>query len=501
MFENITKRLGGVFAGLRGKRLTESNIRDGLREVRKALLEADVSYKVVKDFINRVTEKAVGEEVIRSVSPAQQIVKIVHDELVALMGPGDVSIPFAEEGPTVLMLCGLQGSGKTTTCGKLAVYLEKKYRKSSMLVAADVQRPAAVKQLQVIGSQLGVPVFSLQGVSPPEICRRAVAQAKRDGVDVLILDTAGRLHIDEPLMRELERIVELVSPHQLLFVCDAMTGQDAVNSAREFNARLPLDGVVLTKMDGDARGGAALSIRYVTGKPVKFMGVGEKFDAFEEFHPERVAGRILGMGDVVSLVEKAQEVITEEEARKMQERLLKNEMNLEDFLDQLRKLKKLGAVKDVMSMLPGVGSQLSEVDFDDAEFKRVEAVILSMTPDERRHPEIISSSRRLRIARGSGTDPRTVSQLLKQFGEMKKLMSKISKPTGFMGKLKGLVPGKRSLPPEMQEGALPPGFPPIAPGAEPPLPGAGHGRKKLSRKEKRALRKKQKKQRKKNRRK
>lgn len=507
MFESITKRLTGVFDGFRGKKLTEDNIKEGLREVRKALLEADVSFKVVKDFITAVTEKAVGVEVIKSVSPAQMIVKIVHDELVALMGPGDISIPFAETGPTVIMMCGLQGSGKTTTCGKLALYIQKKYKRNSLLVAADIQRPAAVKQLQVLGEQLGFPVFTLAGTQPPEICRRSVKHAASNGIDVVILDTAGRLHIDEPLMRELEQVESLAQPHQVFLVSDAMTGQDAVNSANEFNKRLEIDGVVLTKMDGDARGGAALSVKFVTGKPIKFMGIGEKADALEEFHPDRIASRILGMGDVVSFVEKAQEVITQEEAAKMQDKLFKNEMDLEDFLKQLQNLKKLGAMKDVLSMLPGIGSQLSEAEFDEKEFKRFEAVILSMTPDERRHPEIISNARRLRIAKGSGTDIRMVSNLLRQFGEMKKMMSKMTKPTGLMGRLKSLIPGKKSLPPELQDmeqlakempagiGAGMPGLP--MPGTAPP---AGQPRKKLSSKDKKALRKKVKEQRKKNRR-
>ncbi|GAB4159739.1 MAG: signal recognition particle protein [Planctomycetota bacterium] len=501
MFESISKRLSGVFAGLTGRKLTEDNIQEGLREVRKALLEADVSFRVVKEFISAVSEKAVGQEVIRSVSPAQMFIKIVHDEMVRLMGPGDTSIPWAEKGPTVIMLAGLQGSGKTTTCGKLASYLRKRHGKNPILVAADIQRPAAVTQLKVLGSQLDVPVYSDMSKKPPVICRDAVEFAKRNGHDVVILDTAGRLHIDEPLMSELEEVSKLASPHQIYLVCDAMTGQDAVTSAKEFNDRLELDGVILTKMDGDARGGAALSIRYITGKPIKFMGVGEKSDALEEFHPDRIASRVLGMGDVVSLVEKAQEVITQEEALKMQEKLLKSSMTLEDFLDQLRRLKKLGDMKDILGLIPGLGSKLDDLDFDDKEFRRIEAIILSMTPDERRHPEILNNSRKLRIAKGSGTDMKLLNGFLKQFSEMRKMMAKFSKPQGLFGKLSNLMPGRKSLPKELDElenmqGA--PGIPmpglgvPQIPGK---MPGAGGPKKKLSQKEKKALRNKHKKKR------
>ena len=451
MFESVSKRLNSVFAGLSGKKLTESNIKEGLREVRKALLEADVSYRVVKDFVASVRDEALGQEVIKSVSPQQMFVKIVNDELVKLMGESDVSIPWREDGPTVLMLAGLQGSGKTTTCGKLSQYIRKKYNKNPLLVAADVQRPAAIEQLQILGKQLDVEVFAEPKKKPPIICHRAVKHAKKNGHDVVILDTAGRLHIDEPLMKELEDVERVTKPDQVYLVCDAMTGQDAVTSAEEFNARLEIDGVILTKMDGDARGGAALSVRYVTGKPVKFMGVGEKADALEEFHPDRIASRILGMGDVVSLVEKAQEVITEEEAEKMQEKMLKSQMSLEDFLDQLKKFQRLGDMKDILGMVPGLGSKMDEMDFDEKEFKKIEAMILSMTPDERQHPEIINTSRRLRIARGSGTSTKMLNGFLKQFQQMRKMMSKMVKPKGVMGRLSSMMPGRAKMPKDMGE--------------------------------------------------
>lgn len=358
MFESITGSLDTIFNKLRGKgRLTEENIKEGLREVRVALLEADTNYLVVKDFIQKVIDRAVGDEVIRSVAPGQQIVKIVHDEMITLMGAGDSSIPYVDGDITILMLVGLQGSGKTTTSGKLANLIASKGRRP-LLVAADVQRPAAIEQLQVLGKQLNIPVFSEKGVTPVKICRGAVTFAKANNHDVVILDTAGRLHIDEELMLELNEINKKVKPTQIYFVCDSMTGQDAVNSAKEFNVQFGLDGVILTKLDGDTRGGAALSIKAVTGKPIKFVGVGEKLDKLEEFHPDRMASRILGMGDVVSLVEKAQKVINEEDAAKLEKKIKDGSLSLDDFLNQLQQIRKMGPLKDIMGMIPGLGKKM-----------------------------------------------------------------------------------------------------------------------------------------------
>jgi signal recognition particle subunit SRP54 len=437
MFESITETLTGIFGRMRGKgRLSEKNIREGLREVRMALLEADVSFKVVKDFIQRVTEKAVGEEVIRSVTPAQQVVKIVQDELTDLMGVTDTSIPFNPKGPTVIMLAGLQGSGKTTTCAKLARYLVRKGRQP-MLVAADIQRPGAVDQLKILGEEAKVPVYAEEGAPPPKICERAVKAAKKQGRDTVILDTAGRLHIDEPLMRELRDIVKRTKPHQTYLVADAMTGQDAVNSAGEFDRQLPLDAVILTKMDGDARGGAALSLRAVTGKPVKFVGVSERLDGLEEFHPDRMAQRILGMGDIVTLVEKAQEHIDQDQAEEMRQKLLEANFTLDDFLVQMGQIEKMGSIKDLMAMIPGLGQQMGEMDFDEGEIKRVKAIIQSMTPQEKETPNIIDGSRRYRIARGSGTTTSDVNELIKQFNGMKKMISGMTDQGGLMGRLGG----------------------------------------------------------------
>jgi signal recognition particle subunit SRP54 len=388
VFESIAESLQGVFRklGLRG-RLSERNIAEGLREVRTALLSADVNYKVAKEFIARVQEKAVGQDVIKTVRPGQQVVKIVYDELVELMGPTDTSIAENPKGPSVIMMVGLQGGGKTTTCGKLADLLRHKRGKHPLLVAGDMQRPAAVEQLKVLGRQLDIPVYSEEQGKPPQICKRAVEHAAASGNNVVILDTAGRLHIDEVLMAELREIRRRVKPQEIFFVADAMTGQDAVNSAKEFNSQLEITGVVLTKMDGDARGGAALSVRAVTGKPIKFVGVGEKLDKLEEFHPDRVASRILGMGDVVGLVEKAQETITEEEALKMQEKLLKQKFTLGDFMTQLQQLKRMGGIKDLLAMIPGLGSKLKGVEVDERDLSKIEAMIQSMTPHERDFPE------------------------------------------------------------------------------------------------------------------
>ncbi|MBT7589639.1 MAG: signal recognition particle protein, partial [Candidatus Scalindua sp.] len=414
MFESITGNFETIFDKMRGRgKLSEQNIQDGLREVRVALLEADTNYKVVKDFIKKVTEKAVGEEVLKSVTPGQQIVKIVQTEMANLMGPGDSTIKYVDGDITVIMLAGLQGSGKTTTAGKLANMILSK-GKSPLLVAADVQRPAAVEQLKVIGKQLNIPVYSEKGSSPLKICKWAMKRAFLDKHNVVILDTAGRLHVDEELMLELNQIKKQINPTQIFFVCDSMTGQDAVNSAKEFHSQLNFDGVILTKLDGDTRGGAALSIKAVTGKPIKFVGVGEKLDKLEEFHPDRMASRILGMGDVVSLVEKAQLVIDEKEAVQLEKKIKDNTLTLDDFLGQLQQVKKMGSMKDILGMIPGLGKKMKGMDVDEKQLQRVEAIIRSMTLEERMNPDQIEGSRRNRISRGSGTGAHDVSQLLKQ---------------------------------------------------------------------------------------
>lgn len=422
MFEAITTSFEAVFSKLRGKgRLTETNIKEGLHEVRLALLEADVNYKVVKDFVRHVTDRAVGEEVIKSITPGQQVIKIVHDELVRLMGEADTKIPFEENEQTLIMLVGLQGSGKTTTAGKLANMLLAKGKKP-LLVAADVQRPAAIEQLKVLGSQLNVPVYFEAQSQPVKICKDAVKYARENANDVVVFDTAGRLHIDDQLMAELNEIKEKTKPHQIYFVCDSMTGQDAVNSANEFNTQLGFDGVILTKLDGDTRGGAAISIRAVTGKPIKFVGIGEKLDRLEEFHPDRMASRILGMGDVVSLVERAQQAIDLEEAQKLSRKIQDDTLSLDDFLTQLQQIKKMGPLKEVLGMIPGMGNRMDGLNIDEKQLQRVEAIIKSMTFEERLSPDIINGSRRQRVATGSGTSIQDVNQLLKQFRSMKKLM-------------------------------------------------------------------------------
>ncbi|MEK7369087.1 MAG: signal recognition particle protein [Planctomycetota bacterium] len=426
MFESISGTLEGIFDKLRGRgRLTKENIEEGLREVRTALLEADVNYRVVKDFIKRVMEKAEGEEVIRSVTPGQQIVKIIHDELVNIMGPVGPTLTFRDGGPTVVMLVGLQGGGKTTTAAKLAGLVMSKGRKP-LLVAADVKRPAAIKQLKVLGKQLGVPVYSEDDGQPTAICQKAVDYARENTLDVIILDTAGRLHIDEELMKELRDIKDKVEPSHIFFVCDAMTGQDAVNSAKEFNSNLEFDGTILTKLDGDTRGGAALSIKSVTGKPIKFVGVGEKLDKLEEFYPDRMASRILGMGDVVTLVEKAQAVTDEEQARSFAKKIKEDTLTLEDFMDQLQQVKKMGPLQEILSMIPGMGNKLEGLDVGDHQMNRIEAIMRSMTREERRTPDIIGGDRKMRIARGSGTTVQDVNQLLKQFKMVKKMLRQVS---------------------------------------------------------------------------
>lgn len=436
MFDSISDRLGNVFDKLRGKvRLSEEHIQEALRDVRMALLEADVSLSVVREFTSRVREAALGESVLSSVRPGELIVKIVNDELVALLGGDNAPLQFLPEGLTTIMLCGLQGSGKTTTVGKLATRLQTIGRKP-LLVAADVQRPAAIEQLKTLGAQIGVPVYAEVAGDPVAICSRAQGVAELHQADTILLDTAGRLHVDDDLMQELERIVAGSKPTEILLVLDAMTGQDAVHSAEEFARRLPLTGAILTKLDGDARGGAALSLREITGVPIKFCGVGEKLDALEEFFPERMAGRILGMGDVVSLVEKAQANVSAEEQAAMQEKLLENTFTLTDFQKQLAQIRKMGSIKDLLGMLPGVGRAIKGIDIDDREFFRIEAIIQSMTPRERENPELIDISRRERIGRGSGTGVTEVNNLLKQFREMKKTIGSMKK-SGLLGSLLG----------------------------------------------------------------
>ncbi|MEO0515373.1 MAG: signal recognition particle protein [Planctomycetota bacterium] len=467
MFNNLSDKFEGALRKLSGRgKISESNVRDAMDEVREALLEADVHYEVAESFCAKVLEKAVGAEVLDAVQPGEQMIKIVNDELVDLLGgPPEIDenglpisgghIMYVEPGPTVLMMSGLQGSGKTTTCGKLAAYLKKK-GKSVMLCAADLQRPAAVTQLRVLAEQVESEVESSGGGSVSfygepdkvaaygeavgvavDVCRNALKAAKRDKIDVLILDTAGRLHIDEDLMGELRRVNAAVMPHQIFLVIDAMTGQDAVNSAKAFNDQLELDGVILTKFDSDTRGGAALSVKSVTGKPIRFIGVGEKLDNLEEFHADRIASRILGMGDIVSLVEKAQEQVSEEEALALQEKMAKGQLTMEDFLKQLKQLRRMGSMKSLLGMLPGVGKQLKDIDLDDKQIDRTEAIINSMTKPERQDIDLLNNSRRRRISRGSGTDQKDVSQLVKGF-EMISTMSQQMAGMGAMNKLSAM---------------------------------------------------------------
>ena len=438
MFENLSNRLESVFKKLRGQaRISEKNIKDAMREIRRALLEADVNYKVVKNFITHITEKAIGSEVLRSVSPAQQIVKIVHDELVELMGNAQEKIKISSSPPTILMLVGLQGSGKTTACGKLAKLFRKKGHKP-LLVAADIYRPAAIEQLKVLGKQLNIPVFSIDdSKNAPDIAKKAVEEAYKIGSDFIIIDTAGRLHIDKDMMKEVVEIQKTVKPTEILFVADAMTGQDAVNVAKEFNDLLSFDGIILTKLDGDARGGAALSIRMVTGKPIKYVGVGEKLDGLEPFHPDRMASRILGMGDILSFVEKAQEVIDIEKAVELERKLRKETFTLEDFLDQLQQLKKMGSLEQLIGMIPGANKLPKQaLEVDDKAMGHIEAIINSMTHKERRTPKILNGSRRKRIAKGSGTTVQEVNRLINDFKKMQNMLKQLRK--GGKNKLKGL---------------------------------------------------------------
>ncbi|MBO6576076.1 MAG: signal recognition particle protein [Rhodothermales bacterium] len=435
MFDSLSDKLEGALKSLSGQgRINELNVAESMREIRRALLDADVNYQVARDFTNRVKEKALGEEVLNSVSPGQQMVKIVYDELVHFLGEEQVDVSLAPTPPTVILVAGLQGSGKTTFCGKLAQHFKSKGR-APMLAAADVYRPAAVDQLSTLAEQVGVPVFSIMDGDEPvkdavRVAREAVGAARREARDVLIVDTAGRLAVDEVMMTEVGNIKEAIQPHEILFVVDSMTGQDAVNTAVSFNERLNFDGVVLTKLDGDTRGGAALSIRTVVQKPIKFASTGEKLDALTPFYPDRMAQRILGMGDVVSFVEKAQEQFDEKQAEKLRAKMRSEKFDLEDFLDQLDKIKKMGSLRDLVGMIPGIGKQVDQLDVDDDAFMHIEAIIRSMTPDERRNPDMINGSRRKRIALGSGTEVRDVNQLLKQFRDMRKMMKTMTKLMG-----------------------------------------------------------------------
>ena len=450
IFEGLSDKLQNAFGKLRSKgKLTEADVKTAMREVKMALLEADVNFKVVKDFVKVVQERCVGEEVLKSLTPGQMVVKIVNEELTALMGDVQSKLTYSSQPPTVIMMVGLQGAGKTTTSGKLGGYL-KKDGKSPLLVACDVYRPAAIKQLQVVGEKLEIPVFTMgDQVSPVEIAKKALEHAKSHSNDVVIIDTAGRLHVDEVLMQELKDIKTQVNPQEILLVVDSMTGQDAVNVSESFNEILGVDGVVLTKLDGDTRGGAALSIRAVTQKPIKFIGMGEKLDNLEPFYPDRMASRILGMGDVLSLIEKAESALDLEKAKELGQKLKKNEMDFEDFLMQLEQVQNLGPLDKLLELVPGMGKlkgQIGDLDSKGKEINRTKAIIQSMTLEERRNPQILNASRKKRIARGSGTSVQDVNRLIKQFNEMKKMM-KMFQSSGMMGKMKkGGFPGMPKLP-------------------------------------------------------
>lgn len=432
MFESLSDKLEGIFKKLKGKGvLKEEDVDSALREIRIALLEADVNFKVVKTFIERVREKAIGKEILESLSPAQQVIKIVYEELCELLGGSSSKITLSPNPPTVIMMVGLHGSGKTTTAAKLARIFKKEGRRP-MLVACDLQRPAAIDQLVTLGKSIDVPVFySYEIKDPRELSKEALKRAKIDRMDPVIVDTAGRMHVDEELMSELKQVREILNPKEVLFVADAMTGQDAVNIAKSFNDIIGIDGIILTKMDGDARGGAALSIKEVTGKPIKLIGTGEKIDALEEFHPDRIAKRILGMGDVLSLIEQAQRAYDQKEAEKLREKIEKESFTFDDLREQIRKMRKMGPLENILSMLPGANKILKEVKIDEREFIKVEAIINSMTPEERKNPKIINTSRRIRIAKGSGTTINDVNRLIKQFNEMKKMMKKLKHGKGF----------------------------------------------------------------------
>jgi len=431
MFEGLSDRLEKSFKILKGQgRITEINVAESIKEIRKALIEADVSYKIAKQFTSDVKEKALGQNVLQAVKPGELMIKIVHDELAELMGGEQVDIDI-NANPAVILIAGLQGSGKTTFAAKLALYLKTKKGKQPMLVAGDVYRPAAINQLKVLGEQIQVDVYTEEeNKNPVQIAKNAVKHAKNNAKNVVIVDTAGRLAVDEEMMNEISSIKDAINPHEILFVVDSMTGQDAVNTAKAFNNRLDFDGVVLTKLDGDTRGGAALTIKAIVDKPIKFVGIGEKMDALDLFHPSRMADRILGMGDIVTLVEKAQEQFDEEEARRIQKKIAKNQFNFNDFLKQIQQIKKMGNVKDLMGMIPGMGKALRDTEIDDDAFKGIEAIIHSMTPEERENPKILNGSRRKRIARGSGNEIQEVNRLIKQFAETSKMMKMMSSGGG-----------------------------------------------------------------------
>ena len=445
MFGSLSEKLETAFKKIRGRgSLSEKDIQSTMRDVRMALLEADVNYKVAKDFCQKVSDQAIGQEISKHLKPDQEIVKLVHNELVQILGGSANELNLKATPPVVIMMVGLQGSGKTTTCGKLAIYLRKKLKRNPLLVPADIYRPAAIDQLKTLGKQINTPVFdSNVNQNPRDIAKNAIEFAKNNGQDVIVLDTAGRLQIDEAMMQELKDLVQIVNPQEILLVADAMTGQEAVNVATSFNEQLNLSGLILTKLDGDARGGAALSMLAVTGKPIKFVGLGEKLDALEVFHPNRLADRILGMGDVMSLIEKASEQVSFEDSEKLQKKIAKNDFTFEDFLSQLRMMKKLGSIGSLMSMIPGVNKFAKQIDEQKAEneLKKVESIILSMTRKERQNPSILDGSRRKRIAKGSGTEVQDINQLLKQFLEMKKMMKQFNK-MGMGNMMKGLGGGK-----------------------------------------------------------
>lgn len=445
MFENLSDRLERSFKILKGEgKITEINVAETLKDVRRALLDADVNYKVAKTFTDNVKQKAMGMNVLTAVKPGQLMVKLVHDELAELMGGDSVDVNL-DGRPAIILMSGLQGSGKTTFSGKLANMLKTKRHKNPMLVACDVYRPAAIEQLKVVGGQVGVPVYSeSENKNVVEIAQNAIREAKAKGNDVVIVDTAGRLAVDEEMMNEIETLKNAINPNETLFVVDSMTGQDAVNTAKEFNDRLDFDGVVLTKLDGDTRGGAALSIRTVVTKPIKFVGTGEKMEAIDVFHPSRMADRILGMGDIVSLVERAQEHFDEEEAKRLQKKIQKNKFDFNDFLGQIQQIKKMGNIKDLASMIPGVGKAIKDVDIDDNAFKGIEAIILSMTPKERTNPEILNTSRKMRIAKGSGTNIQEVNRLIKQFDQTRKMMKMVTGAN--MSKMMGAMKGMKGMP-------------------------------------------------------
>ncbi len=446
-FEGLSDRLESAFRNLRSKgSLTEADVRSAMREVRMALLEADVNYKVAKDFTNTVTEKAIGEKVMESLTPSQMVIKIVKEELVSLMGGTQSRLAYASHPPTVILMCGLQGSGKTTHCAKLALKLKKENHRP-MLVACDIYRPAAIKQLQVVGEQVGAPVFEMGQSDPVRIAREAISFAKDHGHDYVILDTAGRLHIDEELMNELKAVKAEVKPHEILLVVDAMTGQDAVNVATSFDEALGIDGLILTKLDGDTRGGAALSARAVTGKPIKFVGMGEKLDNLDAFHPDRMASRILGMGDVLSLIEKAEMAIDEKKAEELEKKLMQNKFDFNDLLDQFDQIRKMGSLQDILAMIPGIGNKAKDIEVDERKFDRMKAIIYSMTEKERQNPDIINPSRKKRIAAGCGQSIEEVNRLIAQFRQMQKMFKQ-------MGGKKG---GKRR---RKQRFGMPKGFDP-----------------------------------------